>query len=68
MDESLSLATRLKNTPLTQPTQTKVEGRNKIIHKKMPTQTKVVLKLTNSDNIIVEEKQHLKVMDENSLV
>ena len=33
----------------------------------MPTQTKVVLKLTNSDNIIVEEK-HLKVMDENSLV
>ena len=34
----------------------------------MPTQTKVVLKLTNSDNIIVEEKQHLKVMDENSLV
>ena len=34
----------------------------------MPTQTKVVLKLTNSDNIIAEEKQHLKVMDENSLV
>ena len=34
----------------------------------MPTQTKVVSKLTNSDNIIVEEKQDLKVTEENSVV